>query len=57
MCLRRVDTASLDEALEAILFRMRAYSAIARLKADPAELTSYQREAHEWAEIGRPRFP
>jgi hypothetical protein len=40
-------SASLDEALETILFRQRSYEAIARLKANPAELADYQREAHE----------
>ena len=42
---------SLDEALETILFRQRSYEAITRLRANPAELADYQREAHEWAEI------
>jgi len=44
-------SASLDEALETILFRQRSYEAIMRLKANPDELADYQREAHEWAEI------
>jgi hypothetical protein len=48
---RELGSASLDEALETILFRQRSYEAIARLEADPTALASYQREAHEWAEI------
>lgn len=42
---------SLDDALETILFRQRAYEAISRLKASPEQLAGYQREAHEWAEV------
>lgn len=42
---------SLDEALETILFRQRAYEAIARLKSSPEQLADYQREAREWAEV------
>jgi hypothetical protein len=48
---KELGSASLDEALETILFRQRAYEAIARLKANPDELADYQREAHEWAEV------
>jgi hypothetical protein len=48
---RELGSSSLDEALETILFRHRAYEAIARLRADPSELAAYQREAHEWAEV------
>ena len=43
--------ASLDEALETILFRQQSYEAIARLRADPDGLADYQREAAEWAEV------
>jgi hypothetical protein len=48
---KELGSASLDEALETILFRQRSYEAITRLKSDPAELADYQREAHEWAEL------
>jgi len=48
---KELGAASLDEALETILFRQRSYEAITRLKADPAELADYQREAQEWAEV------
>lgn len=48
---RELGAASLDEALETILFRQRSYEAIARLKANPVELAQYQDEAREWAEI------
>jgi hypothetical protein len=48
---QELGAASLDEALETILFRQRSYEAIARLKANPAELADYQREAREWAEV------
>jgi hypothetical protein len=48
---RELGASSLDEALEAILFRHRAYEAIARLKADPDGLADYQRESAEWAEV------
>jgi hypothetical protein len=48
---RELGCGSLDEALETILFRHRAFEAIARLEADPTELDAYRREAHEWAEV------
>jgi hypothetical protein len=48
---KELGAASLDEALETILFRQRSYEAIARLKANPGELTDYQHHAQEWAEI------
>ncbi|HEX3732753.1 MAG TPA: hypothetical protein VHU91_07535 [Mycobacteriales bacterium] len=48
---RELGAASLDEALETILFRQRSYEAITRLRANPEVLAEYQREAHEWAEI------
>ena len=48
---KELGASSLDEALETILFRQRAYEAIARLKADPAALADYQHEAEEWAEV------
>lgn len=48
---RELGAASLDEALETILFRQRAYEAIARLKADPDGLAEYQREAQESADL------
>ena len=48
---RELGAASLDEALETILFRQRSYEAIARLNAAPSTLAEYQREAREWAEI------
>jgi hypothetical protein len=48
---KELGSASLDEALETILFRQRSYEAIVRLKADPDELADYQREAREWAEV------
>jgi hypothetical protein len=46
-----VGAVSLDEALETLLFRQRAYQAIARLNADPQAVEDYQREAAEWAEV------
>jgi hypothetical protein len=48
---RELGAASLDEALETILFRQRAYEAIARIKADPETLADDRREAGEWAEV------
>jgi len=48
---RELGSPSLDEALRTILFRERAYEAIARLKDNPDELADYQREAREWAEV------
>jgi hypothetical protein len=48
---RDLGAASLDEALETILFRQQAYEAITRLKADPEALADYQREAQEWADV------
>jgi hypothetical protein len=48
---KELGAASLDEALETILFRQRSYEAITRLKADPEALANYQREAAEWAEV------
>jgi hypothetical protein len=48
---RELGAASLDEALQTILFRQRAYEAIARLNADPTALAAYQRDAEEWAEV------
>ena len=48
---RELGSPSLDDALETILFRQRAYEAIARLKANPDELADYQRKAQEWAEV------
>jgi hypothetical protein len=47
---KELGAASLDEALETILFRQRSYEAILRLKADPLALADYQSEAREWAE-------
>ncbi len=47
---RDLGAASLDEALETILFRQQSYEAIARLNADPEGLADYQAEATEWAE-------
>jgi hypothetical protein len=47
---KELGAASLDEALEVILFRQRSYEAIIKLKADPEALADYQREAEEWAE-------
>ncbi len=43
--------ASLDEALETILFRQQSYEAIARLEADAEALADYQAEARELAEV------
>jgi len=48
---KELGAASLDEALETILFRQRSYEAITRLKADPEALAAYQDEAQEWAEV------
>lgn len=48
---KELGAASLDEALETILFRQRSYEAITRLKADPEALADYQHEAEEWAEV------
>jgi beta-glucosidase-like glycosyl hydrolase len=48
---RELGAASLDEALETILFRQRAYEAIARLKSDPEALAAYRHEAEGWAEV------
>jgi hypothetical protein len=48
---KELGAASLDEALETILFRQRSYEAIAKLKTNPDELADYQREAQEWAEV------
>jgi hypothetical protein len=48
---KELGSASLDEALETILFRQRSYEAIVRLKAHPDELAEYQREARDWAEV------
>jgi hypothetical protein len=48
---KELGAASLDEALETILFRQRSYEAITRLKSDPQALADYQREAEEWAEV------
>jgi hypothetical protein len=47
---KELGSASLDEALETILFRQRSYEAIAWLKANPTELADYQSEASGWAE-------
>jgi hypothetical protein len=47
---KELGSASLDEALETILFRQCSYEAIARLKANPTELADYQSEASEWTE-------
>ncbi|MGH7920207.1 MAG: hypothetical protein ACREQM_09725 [Candidatus Dormibacteraceae bacterium] len=48
---QELGSSSLDDALETILFRQRAYEAIARLTSNPEQLAEYQREAHEWAEV------
>ncbi|GAA4215697.1 hypothetical protein GCM10022220_44650 [Actinocatenispora rupis] len=48
---RELGSPSLDDALRTILFRQRAYEAIARLKDNPDQLADYQREAHELAEV------
>lgn len=48
---KELGVATLDEALETIMFRQKSYEAIARLQADPAALADYQREAHELAEV------
>jgi hypothetical protein len=47
---KELGVATLDEALETILFRQKSYEAIARLSEDPAALADYQREARELAE-------
>ncbi len=46
--------ASLDEALEALLFQQESAEAIARLLADPVGLAAYQQQAHLWAELDQP---
>jgi hypothetical protein len=48
---KELGSPSLNDALETVLFRQRAYEAIARLRSSPEQLEGYQREAHEWAEV------
>jgi len=42
---------SLDEALQIVLFEHRSVAAVARLSADPDDLTEYRAEAAELAEV------
>lgn len=43
---------SLDTALRELVFEHESAAALARLEADPQALADYQRESHQWAEVG-----